>query len=69
MGNRITPSGVGIPEELLSQMFENDGDASEDGICLLISRKLLRLMNGDVQYLREATGSSFIISVELAAAS
>jgi len=57
-----------VPEALLNQMFGSDGDASEEGISLLISRKLLKLMNGDVQYLREAGTSTFIISVELAAA-
>ncbi|XXG84758.1 hypothetical protein AAC387_Pa10g2211 [Persea americana] len=65
---RIAHSGSGIPQELLSQMFENDMDASEEGIGLLVCRKLLRIMNGDVCYLREAGKSSFIISVELASA-
>ncbi|KAF6142750.1 hypothetical protein GIB67_018461 [Kingdonia uniflora] len=65
---RVTHSGGGIPEEFLSEMFENRTDTSEEGISLLISRKLLRLMNGDVRYLREAGKSSFIISVELASA-
>lgn len=59
---------------LLNQMFGGsgdggNGDASEEGISLLISRKLVKLMNGDVQYLREASKSTFIVSVELAAAS
>ncbi|KAA8545333.1 hypothetical protein F0562_020117 [Nyssa sinensis] len=66
---RITHAGGGVPEELLRQMFGEYGDTSEDGISLLISRKLVKLMNGDVQYLREAGKSTFIISVELAAAS
>ncbi|KAF3454756.1 hypothetical protein FNV43_RR05204 [Rhamnella rubrinervis] len=65
---RITHTGAGIPEALLNQMFENDEDISEEGISLLISRKLVKLMNGDVQYLREAGKSTFIISAELAAA-
>lgn len=49
-------------------MFGTDADASEDGIGLLISRKLVKLMNGEVQYLREAGKSTFIITVELAVA-
>lgn len=49
-------------------MFGSDGDASEEGMSLFISRKLLKLMNGDVRYLREAGKSTFIISVELAVA-
>ncbi|KAF5739935.1 phytochrome A [Tripterygium wilfordii] len=65
---RITHTGCGIPEMLLNQMFGSDGDASEEGISLLISRKLVKLMSGDVEYLREAGKSTFIISVELAAA-
>lgn len=65
---RLTHTGGGIPEELLRQMFENENDASEEGVSLLVCRKLLRLMNGDVQYLRQAGKSSFIISVELALA-
>jgi len=56
-----------VPEALLNQMFGTDGDPSEEGISLFISRKLLKLMNGDVRYLREAGKSTFIISVELAA--
>ncbi|XP_010914827.1 phytochrome A isoform X1 [Elaeis guineensis] len=65
---RIIHTGGGVPEELLSQMFGKDDDPSEEGLSLLVCRKLLRLMNGDVRYLREATKSAFIISVELASA-
>ncbi|RYR77914.1 hypothetical protein Ahy_A01g002620 [Arachis hypogaea] len=63
----ITHDGVGVPETLLNQMFRRDRQESEEGISLLISRKLLKRMNGDVQYLREAGKSSFILIVELAA--
>ncbi|KAG8368992.1 hypothetical protein BUALT_Bualt15G0103900 [Buddleja alternifolia] len=63
---RITHSGGGVPQELLSQMFGDEMEATEDGINLLISKKLVKLMNGDVRYLREAARSTFIISVELA---
>ncbi|XLU74138.1 hypothetical protein S245_033191, partial [Arachis hypogaea] len=63
----ITHDGVGVPETLLNQMFGREGQESEEGISLLISRKLLKLMNGDVWYLRDASKSSFILTVELAA--
>ncbi|KAI7755823.1 hypothetical protein M8C21_033533 [Ambrosia artemisiifolia] len=65
---RITHTGGGVPEELLKQMFGSSVDASEEGISFVVSRNLLKLMSGDVQYLREATKSTFIISVELASA-
>lgn len=64
----ITHDGIGVPEALLNQMFGRDRHESEEGISLLISRKLLKLMNGDVRYLSEEGKSSFILSVELAAA-
>lgn len=64
---RLTHTGSGIPESLLNEMFGTNGDVTEEGISLLISRKLVKLMNGDVQYLKEAGKSTFIISVELAA--
>ncbi|RAL52740.1 hypothetical protein DM860_007508 [Cuscuta australis] len=69
---RVRHSGRGVPEELLAQMFESDADVSEEGIGLLVSRKLAKLMNGDVQYVREfataAGHSTFIISLQLGVA-
>jgi phytochrome A len=65
---RITHSGGGVQENLLSKMFGSTSETSEEGISLLISRNLVKLMNGDVQYLRQAGLSTFIISVELASA-
>ncbi|KAI7757057.1 LOW QUALITY PROTEIN: hypothetical protein M8C21_021039, partial [Ambrosia artemisiifolia] len=66
---RITHTGDGVPEELIRQMFRSISDATEEGISLVISRNLLKIMNGDVKYQREAAKSTFIISVELASAS
>ncbi|KAK8952469.1 Phytochrome A [Platanthera zijinensis] len=65
----ITHAGIGVPEELLSQMFGSSEEPGEDGMSLLVCRKLLRLMNGDVRYMRGANKSAFILSVELASAS
>lgn len=65
---RITHVGGGVPEDLLNQMFGGNSDSSEEGISLLVSRKLVKLMNGDVRYVRESGKSTFLVSVELAAA-
>ncbi|KAG6751438.1 hypothetical protein POTOM_043626 [Populus tomentosa] len=46
---RIRHPGAGIPEALLDQMYGEDTDASVEGISLVISRKLVKLMNGDVR--------------------
>lgn len=66
---RITHMGNGIPEELLSQMFGSEENQTDEGVSLLICRKLLKLMNGDVRYLREADKSSFTVTLELASSS
>lgn len=66
---RIKHQGAGVPAEILSQMYEEDNkEQSEEGLGLLVSRNLLRLMNGDIRHLREAGMSTFILTAELAAA-
>ncbi|KAM3294438.1 hypothetical protein ACQJBY_037368 [Aegilops geniculata] len=66
---RIKHQGLGVPAELMAQMFEeDDSEQSEEGLGLLVSRNLLRLMNGDVRHLREAGVSIFILTAELACA-
>ncbi|KAJ4910186.1 Phytochrome A [Raphanus sativus] len=66
---RIMHTGAGLPEFLLNQMFGSEEDVSEEGLSLMVSRKLVKLMNGDFKYLRQAGKSSFIITAELATAS
>ncbi|XP_078161104.1 phytochrome A-like [Carex rostrata] len=63
-----TQTGSGSAEELVSQMFGSWEEASEEGLGLLVCRKLLMLMNGNVRYLRDASKSAFILSLELASA-
>ena len=66
---RIRHHGSGVPADILSQMYEEDNkEQSEEGLSLLVSRNLLRLMNGDVHHLREAGISTFILTAELASA-
>ncbi|CAI5962717.1 unnamed protein product [Closterium sp. NIES-65] len=59
--------GEGLPEDLIHQMFDR-ADAhskSQEGLGLSICRKIVKLMNGDVQYIREAGKSHFMVSLEL----
>lgn len=65
---RITHPGQGIPEELIKEMFVHNQDMSREGLGLHMCQKLVNIMNGDVQYLREAGMSSFIINVEFPSA-
>ncbi|GLU12525.1 hypothetical protein SLE2022_291980 [Rubroshorea leprosula] len=61
----ITHPAPGIPEDLIQEMFHHSQCASREGLGLYISQKLVKIMNGTVQYLREAERSSFIILIEL----
>ncbi|KAK9284772.1 hypothetical protein L1049_025127 [Liquidambar formosana] len=61
---RITHPAPGIPEDLIQEMFHYSQGVSREGLGLYISQKLVKIMNGTVQYLREAERSSFIIFIE-----
>ncbi|XP_031371967.1 phytochrome C [Punica granatum] len=61
---RITHPAPGIPADLIREMFHYNQGISREGLGLYISQKLVKIMNGTVQYLREAERSSFIILIE-----
>lgn len=61
---RIVHPAPGIPEALVQEMFRHSQGISREGLGLYISQKLVKIMSGTVQYLREAERSSFIILVE-----
>eukprot|EP00475_Leptophrys_vorax_P026987 TRINITY_DN3841_c0_g1_i2.p1 TRINITY_DN3841_c0_g1~~TRINITY_DN3841_c0_g1_i2.p1 ORF type:complete len:771 (-),score=91.47 TRINITY_DN3841_c0_g1_i2:535-2736(-) len=64
---KVSHAGDGLPEDLIHQMFDR-ADAhskSQEGLGLSMCRKIVRLMNGDVQYIREAGKSHFMVSVDL----
>ncbi|GJT15779.1 phytochrome C [Tanacetum coccineum] len=62
---RITHPAPGIPEKLVQDMFHTSRSVSREGLGLYISQKLVKTMNGTVQYLREAERASFIVLIEL----
>ncbi|XP_076886292.1 phytochrome C-like [Bidens hawaiensis] len=61
---RITHPTPGIPEKLVHDMFHLNRSVTREGLGLYISQKLVKIMNGTVQYLREAERASFIILIE-----
>ncbi|KAK1569216.1 hypothetical protein Q3G72_033913 [Acer saccharum] len=63
-GDRITHPAPGIPEKLIHEMFYHSQGASREGLGLYMCQKLVKIMNGTVQYVREAEKSSFIILIE-----
>jgi phytochrome A len=53
----------------LSETYKDDiKDMSWEGLSLVVSRYLLKLMNGDIGYVRKAGTSTFILTAELTSA-
>ncbi|KAF9621349.1 hypothetical protein IFM89_020008 [Coptis chinensis] len=62
---RMTHPGKGLPSELVKNMFEAGTRwTPQEGLALNMSCKLLKIMNGDVHYVRESTKCYFIIDIE-----
>ncbi|KAI4334976.1 hypothetical protein L6164_013667 [Bauhinia variegata] len=62
---RIVCPGEGLPSELIQDMFHNSWWVSQEGLGLSMCRKILKLMNGEVQYIRESERCCFLIILEL----
>nr|CAD1833158.1 unnamed protein product [Ananas comosus var. bracteatus] len=62
---RFACPGEGLAPELVQDMFHNSRWATEEGLGLSICRKILKLMGGDVQYIRESERCFFLIALEL----
>ncbi|XP_038977339.1 phytochrome B-like isoform X1 [Phoenix dactylifera] len=62
---RIVCPGDGLPAELVQDMFHNSSWVTQEGLGLSICRKILKLMKGEVQYIRESERCYFLIFMEL----
>ncbi|KAL5990035.1 hypothetical protein ACLOJK_010931 [Asimina triloba] len=62
---RMTHPSPGLPTELVQDMFHGSHWSTQEGLGLSMSRKLLEMMNGRIQYIREPTKSYFFITIEL----
>ncbi|XP_074589021.1 phytochrome B-like isoform X1 [Curcuma longa] len=62
---RIICPGDGLPSELVQDMFHNSWWVTEEGLGLSLCRKILKLMNGEVQYVRESERCYCLIAIEL----
>ncbi|KAI3880703.1 hypothetical protein MKX03_008114 [Papaver bracteatum] len=62
---RIGCSGEGLPHELVQDVFNSNRWLTQEGLALNMSRKILRLMNGEVQYFKGSERCSFLIILEL----
>ncbi|KAK9672311.1 hypothetical protein RND81_12G091700 [Saponaria officinalis] len=62
---RLVSPGEGLPPELVQDMFHNSRWATQEGLGLSMCRKILKLMSGEVQYIRESERSYFLVILEL----
>ncbi|XP_060212861.1 phytochrome B-like isoform X1 [Lycium barbarum] len=62
---RIVCPGEGLPPELIQDMFHNSQWVTQAGLGLSMCRKILKLMNGEVQYIRQSERCFFLIILEL----
>ncbi|XP_077219349.1 phytochrome B-like isoform X3 [Tasmannia lanceolata] len=57
--------GEGLPPEIVQDMFHSTKWATREGLGLSLGRKILKLMNGEVQYIRDSERCYFLIIIEL----
>ncbi|GKV20507.1 hypothetical protein SLEP1_g30623 [Rubroshorea leprosula] len=57
--------GEGLPPELVGDMCHSSRWITQEGLRLSMCRKILKLMNGEVQYIRESERCYFLIILEL----
>lgn len=62
---RIVCPGDGLPPELVRDMFHSNRWVTQEGLGLSMCRKILKLMDGEVQYIRESERCYFLIVLEL----
>ncbi|EPS68696.1 hypothetical protein M569_06071, partial [Genlisea aurea] len=62
---RVACPGEGLPPEIVQDMFHSSRWGTQEGLGLGISRKILKLMKGEVQYIRESERCYFIITLDL----
>uniref|UniRef100_A0A7N0TJU6 Phytochrome n=1 Tax=Kalanchoe fedtschenkoi TaxID=63787 RepID=A0A7N0TJU6_KALFE len=62
---RMICPGEGLPSELVQDMFHSSKWVTQEGLGLSTCRKILKHMNGEVQYIREAERCYFTIKLEL----
>ncbi|KAL3505624.1 hypothetical protein ACH5RR_031006 [Cinchona calisaya] len=61
---RIVCPGEGLPPELVQDMFHSSRWVTQEGLGLSMCRKILKLMDGEVQYIRESERCYFLIALE-----
>ncbi|MCL7030492.1 hypothetical protein MKW94_021250 [Papaver nudicaule] len=62
---RLAHPGQGLPSELVQDMVEGGTQwSSPEGVRLRLSRKILKMMNGQIRYISEPAKCFFLIHIE-----
>ncbi|KZV36632.1 phytochrome B [Dorcoceras hygrometricum] len=62
---RIKCLGEGLPAEVVEDMFHSKRWSTQEGLGLSICRKIVKLMNGEVQYVRESERCHFLVVLDM----
>ncbi|KAK4775808.1 hypothetical protein SAY87_023769 [Trapa incisa] len=62
---RMVCPGEGLPPELVQDMFHSSRWMTQEGLGLSMCRKILKIMSGEVQYIRESERCYFIVILDL----
>lgn len=62
---RMVCPGEGLPAELIQDMFNSNLWVTQEGLGLSMCRRILKLMSGEVQYIRESERCYFLVIIEL----
>ncbi|KAJ6772219.1 TWO-COMPONENT HISTIDINE KINASE [Salix koriyanagi] len=62
---KIVCPGEGLPPELVQDMFHGSRWVTQEGLGLSMCRKILKLMNGEVRYIRESERCYFLVVLEV----
>lgn len=62
---RMVCPGEGLPPELVQDMFHSSRWTTQEGLGLSMCRKILKLMQGEVQYIRESERCYFLVVLDL----
>ncbi|XP_057993245.1 phytochrome B-like [Hevea brasiliensis] len=62
---RMVCAGEGLAPELVQDMFHNSHWTTEEGLGLSMCRMILKLVQGEVQYIRESERCYFLVILDL----
>lgn len=62
----MTHPGLGLPSNIIEEMYEERKQwGTQEGLALNLSTKLLGIMKGHVNYIRDDSKCCFLIDIEV----